>query len=204
MIKFIFSIVLLYFLTSKPSIEENLYDDDKYLENLDSIFSSNQDRTIFNRIIKEEICNIPVESFEILTQEDFILKYAFSQPVVFRRSDQSNRNKLFEEKCQLDNLLKNFGNKPVTVSSANTHSYKRYSMRFKDYVKQYMKSNSDETEPRHKLKYGNETWYFFGENNYTEWKDIFDSYERPKYTLPKHVHAYSFGVFIFYNVLFAI
>jgi hypothetical protein len=192
-IKFIFNTILLLWV-SKSSFEENLYDNEKHLDNIEDIFSVNHNSNIFNRIIEEDICNIPIESFETLTQEDFILKYAYTQPVVLRRSSQSNRNKLFEQKCQLDNLLKNFANKPVTVSSANTHSYKRYSMRFKDYVKEYMKSNLDETEPKPKLKYGNETWYFFGENNYTEWKDIFDSYEKPKYKLPKHEHAYSFGV----------
>ena len=203
-IKFIFDIILLLSLVSKSSFEENLYDNEKHLDNLDDIFSISQGNSVLSKIIEEDICNIPIESYETLTQEDFIFKYAYTQPVVLRTNAQSNRNKLFQENCKLDNLLKHFGNKPVTVSSANTHSYKRYSMRFKDYVKQYIKSNLDETAAKNKLKYGNETWYFFGENNYTEWKEIFDSYERPKYTLPKHDHAYSFGVYLIKSVSYLI
>ena len=34
----------------------------------------------------------------------------------------------------------------------------------------------------------------FSENNLTEWKDLIDLYEKPKYSLPNHRSAYSFGV----------
>lgn len=50
----------------------------------------------------------------------------------------------------------------VTVSSANTYSYKRYSMKLKDYLDKYVISKPDVNELYEKLKYGNETWYFFG------------------------------------------
>ena len=137
-------------------------------------------------------CNIPIESSPI-SQEEFMRKYAFYSPVVFRRSDKE-RNSIFKEKCDIQNLRKEFGDKKVTVSSANTYSYSRYSMKLSDYLDKYVSSNLGDEYDLQKLKYGNETWYFFGENNFTEWKSLLDLYERPKYTLPDHDYAYSFGV----------
>lgn len=70
-------------------------------------------------------------------------------------------------------------------------------MKFSEYVNKYVlpfEEDDPELLNSNKLKYGNETWYFFGENNFTEWKSLIDLYERPKYELPSHTHAYSFGV----------
>ena len=147
--------------------------------------------------LEQCLCTVPIESKPI-SQEDFINKYAFKSPVVFRRSASPNdRNMLFTQACQLDNLARNYGNKVITVSTANTHSYAKSSMKLSDYLNEYVKphansNNSDQFNPT--LKYGNETWYFFGENNYAEWKELFDLYERPAYELPDHHHAYSFGI----------
>lgn len=164
---------------------ENLYDRENDLESFNEKISYDYEQ------VKVGPCTIPVET-EPISQKDFLEKYAYSSPVVFRRSDkEKDRNKLFQEKCQLDNLISEYGNKFVTVSTANTYSYKKFSMKFSDYMNKYV-LNNDENMP--KLKYGNETWYFFGENNVTEWKNLLDLYERPKYKLPKHEHAYSFGI----------
>lgn len=141
-------------------------------------------------LVKQGPCNIPIETEEI-TQEEFLAKYAFSSPVIFRLKDKE-RNLKFKEKCSLHNLIRDFGDKKVTVSTANTHSYKKYSMRLSEYLNTYVLPFEESFNP--KLKYGNETWYFFGENNYTEWKELLDLYERPKYKLPDHEHAYSFGI----------
>ena len=35
---------------------------------------------------------------------------------------------------------------------------------------------------------------WFGDNNHTEWKKLFDSYVQPPYRLPKLTGAYSFGL----------
>lgn len=148
--------------------------------------------------IEQGPCNIPIVT-EPISQTEFLEKYAYSSPVVFRRSafDQ-NRNKIFQEKCQLENLVKESGDKYVTVSSANTYSYKRYSMQLNEYLGKYI-IPFDKNSNKPELRYGNETWYFFGENNVTEWRPLFDLYERPHYFLPKHYHAYSFGIAAFYT-----
>jgi hypothetical protein len=146
-------------------------------------------------------CTIAIEN-EPISEEEFLEKYAYKLPVVFRRpKNNNNRNSLFQQKCQLDNLASEYGNNFVTISTANTYSYKKYTMRLRDYLKEYVVGFEKRRDGlvESKLKYGNETWYFFGENNYSEWKSLFDLYERPKYNLPGHEHAYSFGVAGFYT-----
>jgi uncharacterized protein YdcH (DUF465 family) len=148
------------------------------------------------------LCNLPIEYLDNPpSQEEFLEKYAFKQPVVFRRAKHSNRNALFEKKCQLDNMVREYGDKYVTVSTANTYSYKRQKIRLEDYLNEHIlgREKSLHSDDPHGLKYGNETWYFFGENNYTEWASLLDFYERPEYTLPNREHAYSFGVAGFYT-----
>lgn len=39
-----------------------------------------------------------------------------------------------------------------------------------------------------------ETFYWFGDNNYTEWEELFKQYNPPPYKLPRMTGAYSFGV----------
>ena len=41
---------------------------------------------------------------------------------------------------------------------------------------------------------GNETFYWFGDNNHTEFAELFDAYHPPKYSIPDTSPAYSFGV----------
>ena len=140
-------------------------------------------------------CNIPIETTSSLNQTEFLRKYAYSYPVIIRRMQEDiANNKLFTEKCQLDAILNDYGDKYVTVSTANTYSYKKFSMKLSDYMDKHVlpyQTSNDKIVP--KMKYGNETWYFFGENNH-EWKSLLDLYDRPKYNLPKHEHAYSFGI----------
>ena len=44
------------------------------------------------------------------------------------------------------------------------------------------------------IMYSTETFYWFGDNNYTEWEELFNLYQEPPYQLPKHTGAYSFGI----------
>jgi hypothetical protein len=152
----------------------------------------NQDWDYLQKLVEEAPCNIPIE-LEPISQKEFIDKYAYTSPVVFRHSNNKTptRNALFKQKCQIDNLLNEYGHKRVTVSTANTHSYNKHTLRLDDYVRMYVLPTENK---QGKMKYGNETWYFFGENNYTEWKQLFDLYEMPTYSLPLHEHAYSFGI----------
>jgi hypothetical protein len=105
---------------------------------------------------------------------------------------------MFQQKCSFDNLITEFGSKLVTVSTANTYSYKKNTMRLDDYLNKYVLS-MEKNDDHHSLKYGNETWYFFGEHNYAEWKTLLELYEQPVYKLPGTSPAYSFGIAGFYT-----
>jgi hypothetical protein len=162
-INIILSLILFVNLFKRFESLEKLFDQEEDLDNFDEKISYDYEK------VKVGPCTIPIET-EPISQKDFEEKYAYTSPVVFRRSDkEKDRNKIFQEKCQLDNLMSEYGNKYVTVSTANTYSYKKFSMKFSDYMNKYV-LNHDENMP--KLKYGNETWYFFGENNLTEWKSL--------------------------------
>ena len=54
-------------------------------------------------------CNIPVEN-QPITQQEFIRKYAYASPVIFKKFN-NERNKIFQEKCQIDNLYSEYGHK---------------------------------------------------------------------------------------------
>lgn len=39
-----------------------------------------------------------------------------------------------------------------------------------------------------------ETFYWFGDNNHTEWADLFDLYRKPHVSVPDTEGMYSFGM----------
>lgn len=155
-----------------------------------NIYKSNSDE-IIRSIMQNGPCNIPVEN-DVITNEEFLRKYAYKSPVVFKKNGfQTKRNQLFAAKSHIDNLLTEYADKRVTISTANTYSYRKFTMRFDDYIKEQVFSK---TPSSYLNDFGNETLYFFGDNNYTEWQSLFDIYEKPVYTLPDHIPMYSFGV----------
>ena len=81
-----------------------------------------------------ETCNIP-EEFSLIAQNEFSMRYGGKinspKPVVFR---QISMNKYFLYMSQLDSMLNRYGNKYITVTTANTHSYKKQSMKLNDYI----------------------------------------------------------------------
>jgi hypothetical protein len=86
------------------------------------------------KIYSLETCNIPEES-SLITQDEFNIRYGGkgnpTQPVVFR---QIAINKQFLNMIQLDSILHRYGNKYITVTTANTHSYKKRSIKLNDYI----------------------------------------------------------------------
>ncbi len=167
---------------------ENLFDNEETYQR------HNENSQFDYRKVSDGPCNIPIVTAPI-TQSEFLDKYAFSSPVIFKRTpEEVEKNRVFTQKRQLDRLIEEYGDKFVTVSIANAYSYKKYSMKFSSYLKQHViPYSSDEDSALPKDKYGNETWYFFGENNH-EWQSLLNLYARPKYNLPSHEHAYSFGI----------
>ena len=173
--------LLIFLLLVKCSCQE---------EDIRNFYQEEIDKNLRNQMESGE-CTIPVE-FEPITQDEFMKKYAYKSPVVFKRNEfQEKRNKIFKIKSQIDNLLTEYADKHVTLSTANTYSYKKYTMRLADYIREQVLGKSISSFLRNS---GNETLYFFGNNNYTEWNSLFELYEKPIYNLPNHLPIYSFGV----------
>ncbi|XP_072416154.1 jmjC domain-containing protein 8 isoform X1 [Chiloscyllium punctatum] len=119
-----------------------------------------------------------------LTTDPAMWKYAYSKPVIIRGITQ---NEQFRALCSKQSLLQEFGNRLVRLSTANTYSYRKVDVPFKEYVEHMMKPQSLDS-------LGSDTFYFFGDNNFTEWDSLFRTYIQPPYQLPGTTGAYSFGI----------
>jgi len=127
-------------------------------------------------------CNVPIRD-NTLQQDEFLQKYAFSEPVVIR--DATN-NDLFRALTGKSALLQTYGDSVVRLSSANSYSYEKKDISFADYSKQHLR-------PQNVNTMGNETFYMFGDNG-EEWKTLLEEYNQPPFKLPRHISALSFGL----------
>ncbi|XP_046560322.1 jmjC domain-containing protein 8-like [Haliotis rubra] len=129
-------------------------------------------------------CSIEVREADSLSQKEFLEKYAFTQPVVIRHATDNTK---FQDACRKDYMLSEHGTKKIRLSSANTYSYNKVDVSLHKYVHDIMK-------PQTLDMLGNETFYWFGDNNHTEWETLFSLYKPPPYRLPKMSAVYSFGL----------
>ncbi|CAF1157080.1 unnamed protein product [Rotaria sordida] len=139
-----------------------------------------------------ETCNIP-EEFSYITQDEFDIRYGgdeknFSRPVVFR---QIPMNKQFLNMIQLDSILHRYGNKYITVTTANTYSYQKEYIKLNDYINLQKKLSKT-------TQWGNETLYWFGDDllNDQKWlNEILQYYKSPSYSVGDFIHpSLSFGI----------
>ncbi|XP_066986643.1 jmjC domain-containing protein 8-like [Macrobrachium rosenbergii] len=136
-----------------------------------------------DRIAQPGLCNIMIEDGN-LTQEQFLKRYAYSQPVVIRGATD---NKVFRSLTKRRALLDGYGHTTVRLSSANSYSYAKRDISFEDYC-------SDYVHPQKLSTLGNETFYFFGDNNHEEWENLLENYKQPPFRLLHHTAALSFGL----------
>lgn len=132
--------------------------------------------------LHEGICNI--DKVDFIKNEEFLDSYAFEKPVIFENVNDNTKFRLMTSKRA---LLEKYENNTIVLSTANTHSYEKTKMTLREYITQILK-------PQSLQESGKNTLYFFGDNNHTEWKDLFDEYQQPPYTLPHKTGAYSFGI----------
>ncbi|XP_067088383.1 jmjC domain-containing protein 8 [Osmerus mordax] len=129
-------------------------------------------------------CNIDILDGVSLSYREFIDRYAYSKPVILRSVTD---NMKFKFLCSKSNLLQEYGDRKVRLSTANTFSYKKVDVPFKEFVDLLLMPQAEDT-------LGSDTLYFFGDNNFTEWHSLFENYKAPPYLLPKTTGAYSFGI----------
>ncbi|XP_053393568.1 jmjC domain-containing protein 8-like isoform X2 [Mercenaria mercenaria] len=131
-------------------------------------------------------CNIDVVDVSIhsFSQQLFEDNYAYEKPVIIKGSTDNTK---FRKLCEKSALLDRYGDKIVRLSSANTHSYSKRDVKLKKYVNEIMKPQTLDT-------LGNETFYWFGDNDHEEFAELFDEYKAPPYRLPNMYGVYSFGL----------
>nr|XP_055220798.1 jmjC domain-containing protein 8 isoform X5 [Gorilla gorilla gorilla] len=110
--------------------------------------------------------------------------YAFVRPVILQGLTD---NSSFRALCSRERLLASFGDRVVRLSTANTYSYHKVDLPFQEYVEQLL-------HPQDPTSLGNDTLYFFGDNNFTEWASLFRHYSPPPFGLLGTAPAYSFGI----------
>ncbi|XP_014349707.1 jmjC domain-containing protein 8 isoform X2 [Latimeria chalumnae] len=86
-------------------------------------------------------CNVEVKN-STLTYSEFIQKFAFSRPVVIRGI---TNNSEFQRLCSKRHLLEQHGDQMVRLSTANTYSYQKVDVPFREYVDHLLKPQSMET-----------------------------------------------------------
>ncbi|KAM9724929.1 jmjC domain-containing protein 8 isoform 1-T1 [Dama dama] len=133
-------------------------------------------------VTEEEHCT--VERRADLSYAEFVQRYAFSRPVILRGLTDNSR---FRDLCTRQKLLASFGDSVVRLSTANTYSYQKVDLPFQKYVEQML-------HPQDPISMGNDTLYFFGDNNFTEWASLFQHYSPPPFSLLGTTPAYSFGI----------
>jgi len=151
-----------------------------------SAFDANDDaREIIARLAPyEKLCNVDRRNIEDLSFSEFLHRYGYNEPVIIRgASDNAKLARLTSRK----ELIRAYGKSVVRLSTANTHSYDKVDTALSKYINEMMKPQSLRVR-------GNETFYWFGDNNHTEFATLFSAYNPPKYSLPDTLPAYSFGV----------
>ena len=84
-----------------------------------------------------------------------------------------------------------------TIYNTSTLIYVQLRSRWSDFLNVFILEKNGSncvTFSAFPIMYSTETFYWFGDNNYTEWEELFNLYQEPPYQLPKHTGAYSFGI----------
>ncbi|KAJ1352122.1 hypothetical protein KIN20_008316 [Parelaphostrongylus tenuis] len=128
-------------------------------------------------------CNIERHDANDLTQKEFLMRFAYSEPVIMYNVD----NEEFRKLTVRQKMLEDWKDFPVTLNSANTYSYTRVPTSFGEYLDRYLK-------PQNLATPGNETMYLFGDIDQELWAPLLEAYKLPKWSLPGHSPALSFGL----------
>jgi len=128
-------------------------------------------------------CTIERINADDFSQEHFLKRFAFTKPVII---SNFRINSEFRNKCRRSSLLSEWGEVPVILSSANTYSYRKVDSTLFEYIKNMA--------PQEEQVLGNETLYLFGDIDQRKWKPLLDTYKKPRWTIPDHDTALSFGI----------
>lgn len=128
-------------------------------------------------------CSIQRIDASQLSQEEFLSEFAYNRPLIVYNYTENTE---FRSKCSKQSLLSEWGSKTILLASANTYSYKKVESTLSGYV--------EEMRPQNDRMLGNETLYLFGDIDTDVWSPLLNNYKLPKWILPDHIPAKSFGI----------
>lgn len=116
-------------------------------------------------------CNIPRIHMQDITLDQFLNNFLGQAPVIIEQGLAFNA--LFRSSCSLNEMLRKYGNETIQLGTANTYTG-RTSKRVKlqDYIS-YM------TVPQPEDRWGNASWYLFGDTPEPFWDELLASYKIP-------------------------
>ncbi|KAL7070050.1 hypothetical protein ACQ4LE_011073 [Meloidogyne hapla] len=125
-----FLLIVFIIITIEQKTEENSDDDiTSNLEEKENIFVDDDDDISggwndFNNdelfyLLKENNCTIERVDGAKLSQEDFLTNYAYSKPLIITNVFDNARKSYFLK----SNLLRDWGDSPVVLASANTYRF---------------------------------------------------------------------------------
>ncbi|KAM4698189.1 jmjC domain-containing protein 8 [Rhinophrynus dorsalis] len=140
-------------------------------------------RSHYSPVQEEEECTVERKDSSI-SYAEFMNQYAYQKPVIIQGITDNSE---FRSLCSKQHLLQEYGERQVRLSTANTYSYEKVDVPFREYVEHLLK-------PQDRDSLGCDTLYFFGDNNFTEWGSLFQKYTPPPFKIPGTSGAYSFGI----------
>ena len=97
------------------------------------------------------------------------------------------RNDAFRAMNAKEALLRRWGDETIVLSTANTHSYRKVAKTLREYFDDHLHVQDLDVP-------GDETLYWFGDNDHERWAEHFAAYAPPP-LIPRSADvAYSFGV----------
>lgn len=185
-------LIVIFIMINMIIIDCEIKDIDEFDEllTLNSTYSDYVDNLFQYR----DACNIDIISWKDMSVSLFYSKHYDKKPFIVDYEENKIRNSVIRQMCEIKELLWNFGEYQVTLSSSNTYSYNKRKVIFKDYVKDHYEDIFYNLNP---YKLSNETWYFFGDNNWNDgqWKElIHDKYELPSFAKYNKDISIAFGL----------
>ncbi|KAJ8908961.1 hypothetical protein NDN08_005661 [Rhodosorus marinus] len=132
-------------------------------------------------------CNVKKVDIKDLSLERFKDEFESSAPVIVTGLGDG-RNVKFREASAKDAMLERYGKREITLSTANTQSYKKRKVRLEEYILEVVEEDQSQVEAS-----GTDTWYWFGNNDHDEWAEFFSAYVLPPFA-DESKSALSFGI----------
>lgn len=121
--------------------------------------------------MNSSLCNIPKYSIDLLNNINF--QSLESIPMIFIPSKQSNS---FHSIANMNNLLNNYYNEIIHLTSSNTLSQGYLQMTLGDYISNILNTSLDDITNHN---YANQSYYLFGNNYHGIFNEIIHNYNIP-------------------------